>query len=137
MANELYSLGKQKLLEGSIAWLADDIQCMLVDTADYTVNIATDEFVSDVVATPAAEVARSGNLTGKTSTAGIADADDVTFASVTGDVSEALVIYRFVTNDADSPLIAYIDTATGLPVTPDGNNINVLWDSGANRIFSL
>lgn len=137
MANALYSLGKQKLLEGGIAWLTDDIKAMLVDVADYTVNLTTDEFVSDVIATPAAEVARSGNLSGKTSTLGVADSDDVTFSSVSGDVSEALVLFQDTGNDATSPLIAYIDTATGLPVTPDGNNINILWDAGANKIFAI
>lgn len=37
----------------------------------------------------------------------------------------------------DSPLIAYIDTATGLPVTPNGGDITIAWDSGANKIFKL
>ena len=31
---------------------------------------------------------------GKTTTAGVADADNITFTAVTGDVSEALVIYQ-------------------------------------------
>jgi hypothetical protein len=34
-------------------------------------------------------------------------------------------------------LIAYIDTATGLPVTPNGQNITVSFDNGSNRIFKL
>ncbi len=28
-------------------------------------------------------------------------------------------------------------TGSGLPVTPNGGNINITWDSGANRIFKL
>lgn len=28
-------------------------------------------------------------------------------------------------------------TSSGLPVTPNGGNINVVWDNGANRIFKL
>jgi len=137
MANALFDLGKQKLLEGSIAWLTDNIRCILLDGADYTPNLVTDEFLSDVLAIPAAEIDRSGNFTTKTSTLGVADADDITFLSVTGDQAELIVIFKFVTNDADSPVIALIDTATGLPVTPDGNNINILWDSGANKIFAI
>ena len=39
--------------------------------------------------------------------------------------------------EATKDLIAFIDTATGLPCTPNGGNINVVWDSGANRIFKL
>jgi hypothetical protein len=34
-------------------------------------------------------------------------------------------------------LIAYIDTATGLPVTPNGQAIGLTFDNGANRIFKL
>jgi hypothetical protein len=38
---------------------------------------------------------------------------------------------------ATNRLIAYIDTATGLPVTPNGANITAVWDNGANKIFKL
>jgi hypothetical protein len=34
-------------------------------------------------------------------------------------------------------LIAYIDTATGLPVTPGGGDIDITWDNGSNKIFKL
>ena len=36
-----------------------------------------------------------------------------------------------------SPLIANIDVATGLPITPSGGDIIVQWDTGANKIFKL
>ena len=56
---------------------------------------------------------------------------------MTGDPSEALLIYKDTGTEATSPLIAYIDTATGLPVTPNGGNITVTWDNGTNKIFKL
>jgi NAD-dependent SIR2 family protein deacetylase len=28
-------------------------------------------------------------------------------------------------------------TGSGLPVTPNGGNINITWDNGANKIFKL
>jgi hypothetical protein len=34
-------------------------------------------------------------------------------------------------------LIAFIDAATNLPVTPNGGNINIAWDTGTNKIFKL
>ena len=34
-------------------------------------------------------------------------------------------------------LVAYIDGATGLPVTPNTGDIGIAWDSGANKIFKL
>ncbi len=135
MANALYDKGRQKFLEGAIDWLTDDIRAVLVDSADYTADLAAHEFLSDVPV--GARVATSGNFTGKTSTAGVADAADVTFTAVTGDPSEVLLIYKWTGSDATSPLIARIDTATGLPVTPNGGNINVVWDNGPNKIFKL
>lgn len=134
MANVLYQLGRQAFLDGDIDWSANNIKVALIDTADYTFS-QTHQFLTDVPG--AAIVATSGNLAGKTSTNGTADANDVTFTAVTGDQSEALIIYQDTGVAATSRLIAYIDTATGFPITPNGGNITVTWDNGANRIFTL
>jgi hypothetical protein len=133
MANALYGLGREHFLDGSIAWGTDDIKCVLVDTGTYSVSIDTHEFhdaLSGIVDT-------SGNLGTKTVTLGTADAADVTFTAVSGSTVEALVIYKDTGNTATSPLIAYIDTATGLPVTPNGGDITITWDSGSDKIFTL
>src|SRR4051812_16389599 len=135
MSNGMYAKGLQKFLEGGIAYLTDNIKCVLVDAADYTVNLATHEFLSDIAVV--ARVATSGNLISKTSTGGVADAADIVFTAVTGDQSEALVIYKDTGSAATSPLISYIDTATGLPVTPNGADVTVTWDNGSNKIFKL
>lgn len=135
MANGLYDKARQKFLDGSISWSSDNIKIVLVDAADYTVSLSTHEFLSDIPS--GARVATSDNLSNKTSTSGIADADNVTFTAVTGDPSEAIVIYKDTTNAATSDLIAYIDTATGLPVTPNGGDITITWDNGTNKIFKL
>lgn len=134
MANVLYQLGRQAFLEADLDWTGQDMRVILIDTADYTFS-QTHQFLSDVPG--AARVAVSGALAGKTATNGTADANDVTFTSVTGDQSEALIIYQHTGVDATSRLVAYIDTATGFPITPNGGNITVVWDSGANRIFTL
>lgn len=135
MSNALYDKGREAFLNADIDWAADNIKVVLVDTGAYTVNLSTHDFLDDVAG--GARIATSGNLSGKTSTAGVADADDVTFTAVTGVQSEALVIYKDTGTASTSPLIAYIDTATGLPVTPNGGDISVTWDSGANKIFKL
>jgi len=135
MANGIYDKGRKKFLDADIDWSADTIKVVLVDAADYTVDLATHEFLSDVAA--AARVATSGALSGKDSTAGVADAADVVLASVSGDQSEALIIYKDTGAEGTSPLIAYIDTVTGLPVTPNGADITITWDNGANKIFKL
>lgn len=131
----LYDGGRQAFAEGDIDWLADDIRVILVDTADYTVNLATHDFLDDVPA--GARVAVSGSLTGKTTTAGVCDADNPSLGNVTGDQSEALIVYRHTGTESTSRLIAYIDSATGLPVTPNSGPISVEWNNGANRIFKL
>lgn len=134
MANALYDNGRQGFLDGSIDWDTDDIRAVLIDTGVYTVNLATHDFKDDlsgIIATfPSAFIS-------KTVTAGIADAGNITFSSVSGATVEAIVIYKHTGSDATARLIAYIDTATGLPVTPNGGDITVTWDDGANKIFKL
>lgn len=134
MANALYDSGRNAFLTGDIDWVADTIKVVLVDAADYTVNLSTHDFLDDV---PAGARVATATLASKTATAGVADAADTTFSGVSGDVSEALVIYKDSGVEATSQLIAYIDTATGLAVTPNGGDILVQWDSGSNKIFKL
>jgi len=135
MANALFDKGREGFLAGDIDWEADVIKAVLIDTADYTVNLAAHQFLSDIPL--AARVATSEPLTGKTVANGVADAGDLTFAAVNGDSVEGLVLYQDTGVEGTSRLITYIDTATGLPVTPNGGDINVVWDSGVNKIFKL
>ncbi len=133
MANALYAKGREGFLDGSIDWDGDDIKCSIVDSGAYTPNLATDEFFDDIPSV----IATSGNLAGKTVTDGVADADDVVFTAVSGVQSEYVVIWQDSGSPATSRLIALIDTATGLPITPNGGDITVAWDNGANKIFKL
>jgi hypothetical protein len=133
--NALFAKGRQKFLEGDIHWLTDTIKAQMIDTADYTVNLDTHEFLSDIPS--AARVGAPQTLSGKTSTAGVADAEDTTFPTLSGDSVEALILYKQGASEGASPLIAYIDSGTGLPFTPNGGNVIVQWPSGENRIFKL
>jgi hypothetical protein len=133
MANSLYDLGRESFLKGEISWSGDNIKACLVDSASYTPDTAADQFLSDL----SGVVATSGNLASKTTTDGVADAADVTFSSVTGNQSEFIVVYQDTGTPSTSRLVALVDTATGLPVTPNGGDIVVQWDSGANKIFKL
>ena len=136
MANAIYGISRKAFLDGGIDLLSDDIRVILIDAADYTVAIDTHDFLDDIPA--GARVAVSGALTSKTTTLGVFDAADITFSAVTGDVSEALVVYQHTGVDSTSELIAYIDTGvTGLPVTPNGGDITVTWDSGSDKIFKI
>lgn len=133
MANRLYDLGRESFLKGEISWSGDNIKACLVDSASYTPDTAADQFLTDL----SGVVATSGNLASKTTTDGVADAADVTFSSVTGNQSEYIVVYQDTGTPSTSRLIALVDTATGLPVTPNGGDIVVQWDSAANKIFKL
>lgn len=135
MANALYDLARKRFLEGAFNWNTDTIKAILVDTALYTPNLTSHEFLSDVAG--GSRIATSGAFSGKTTTGGAADANDVTFSSVSGASIEAIIIYSDTGVEATSPLIAYIDTATGLPITPNGGDIIVTWDNGTNKIFKL
>lgn len=137
MANTLYDKGRQRFLEAQLNWMSDAIKCLLVDTGAYTPNFTTHEFLSDISASARVGTSTGVTLTSKTTTGGAADAADITFSSVTGASIEALVLFMDTGTEGTSPLIAYIDTATGLPITPNGGDIIVTWDNGANRIFKL
>jgi hypothetical protein len=134
MANFVFPSAKKAMMDGDLALDTATIKCVLIDQADDTPTTA-DDFLNDIAA--AARVGTPQTLGTKTTTGGVFDAADVTFPSVTGDVSEGILIYEDTGDEATSHLIAYIDTATGLPVTPNGGNITITWDSGANKIFAL
>ncbi|MFW1969301.1 hypothetical protein ACG95P_19840 [Acinetobacter guillouiae] len=135
MANTLYDKGRQRFLEGQFNWLTDTIKVYLVSTSAYTVNASTHEFISDI--SSSARIAGPVTLTAKSTAGGAADAGDATFTAVSGGAIGAIVIYADTGTEATSPLIAYLDTATGLPITPNGGDIIVTWDNGANKIFKL
>lgn len=135
MSNALYDTGRDAFLNGNIDWVSDDIRGVLVDTGLYSVDLVNHDFLDDI---PVGS--REGTITalaGKSSVAGIADANDLTFDNVSGDTIEAVVLYRHTGVESTSQLIAYIDTATGLPATPGGGDIVILWDNGTNKIFKL
>lgn len=135
MANSLYDAGRENFLGGDIDWDANDIKLVFVDEADDTIDLAADQDLADRAV--GSRVATSGNFSTKTKTAGVADADDVTVSTVTGDQFESIDIFKDTGVEGTSLLICNIDSATGLPLTPNGGNITVQWDSGANKIFKL
>jgi len=134
MANALYNKGRNAFLTKAIDWVNDTIRVYLIDTDDYTVDLANHQYLSSVAA--GARVAYQA-LASKTAVDGVADAADTVLSSVSGDPCEALILCMWSGVDTSSPLIAYIDTATGLPVIPNGGDITVTWDNGANKIFKL
>lgn len=148
MANTLYDYVRRLMLAKELGWATtagaaiDTLKIALVKTggANYTFS-ATHQFFNTV--SPHCAVQNDGTtkciqtLTNPvTTTAGAADADDVTFPTVqAGQIIGAIVIYKDTGVESTSPLIAFIDTATGLPITANGGDIICVFDSGTNRIF--
>lgn len=136
MANALYDAGRDAFLNGNLDWVNDTMDIQFVDEADYTVDLANDDFFDDVTA--GGRVGTSTEITSRSTSAGTADGADTTVSSVSGDEFESIVIYNDAggAESADA-LVANIDTATGLPFTPSGGDIQVTWDSGSDKIFTL
>lgn len=137
MANALFAKAKESFISQnpSIDMDTDDIKVVGVDHGTDTPVPATDQFLSDITA--GARIFTSGNLASKTVTGGVFDAADVTVTAVTGASIESLVIYKDTTVAGTSPLVVFIDTATGLPFTPNGGDLTIQWDNGASKIFAL
>ncbi|NBV27420.1 hypothetical protein EBS02_00115 [bacterium] len=133
MANALYPKAKEAFLNADIDLAIDTIKISLIDTGEYTYS-GTHQYRSNVAN---AAVISTATLSNKTTANGVFDADDVTFTSVTGANAEALIIFQDSGVQSTSRLIAYIDSATGLPILPNGGDITVAFSSGSNKIFSL
>lgn len=133
MANAIYPLYKQALIDGDTLVDLNDltVKVALVDTGTYTYS-AAHQYLTSLTGV----VGTAQTIAATTVTNGLFDGDDVTYTAVTGNSVEALVIYIDTGVAGTSRLVAYIDTGvTGLPVTPNGGNIAVNWNSSG--IFQL
>ena len=134
MANALFDHARQSFLEGGLAYLTDNVKAALI-TSGYTPNLATHQFLTDLGANV---LGTAVALTSKTSTAGVANAANVTFTSVPAGTVNYIALYKDTGTGATSNLIALIDTAGGLPITvASGGNVVVAWDTGPLAILKL
>jgi hypothetical protein len=112
---------------------ADTISIMFVDHLDDTPVAATDDFLNDIASAarvPAlASVPSLASKTIGTVAAGVFDAADTVFTALTGDQSESLIMFKNTGTDTTCDLIAFWDTATGLPLTPNGGDVTVAWNA--------
>lgn len=126
MPNLLYDTFKEGILGNTAFDLDSDIiLAYLIDSGDYTFSAAHNELSGGGRDVPvAAIVATSGTLTSPTVVNGVFDTADFTWSSVSGDQSEAIILAdNTLTNDR---LMVFYDTSiTGMPVTPNGGDINV------------
>ena len=134
MANALYDTGRNAFLRGDLSWNSNTFKVVLLSSS-YTPNLATHQFLSSI--SVGSRVATSSALTTLLPGAGVADASDITFTSVSGSQVTQFVIYRDTGVEATSQLVALFDTAINLPITPNGGDITLTWSNDSNRIFKL
>lgn len=128
MGNAVYPIALKGFLDADIDMSAHDIKVVLLDVG-YVYSAAHD-FLDDI--SGGAIVATSGNLASKTTTAGVFDAADVTFSSLTGDDVVSIVGYRDSGSSATSQLIWYMDllgSGVALEFSPDGTDATLRWSS--------
>lgn len=121
------------------------------DVGGYSFSLEHDFLDHLGAGTPPANVVASGgpflmlNLTIASAGSGQAlDADDFTAANQLTSVGDgAETVNFFVLADgqggsaATDPLIAHVDTGTGFDFTPNSSTVEITFDSGTNKIFSI
>ena len=113
----------------------DDIRCFLYDEGADAL-LLTDQDFADILA--GARIAQSTNLASKTVGTvgdGIFDHADFVFTSVSGASVESLSYWEFNATETIAPLLFNLDSATGLPVTPNGGDIT--WAPAAGGILDV
>ena len=111
MANALYDTGRNAFLRGDLSWNSNTFKVVLLSSS-YTSNLSTHQYLSSIPG--GARVATSSALTTLFPGAGVADASDITFTSVSGSQVTQFVIYRDTGVEATSQLVALFDTAINL-----------------------
>lgn len=119
MASGLYNRGKFELGTGGTVWTTSDIRVLLVGTSftfdpdhnvvgDISGEISTDNYARQAIGSPAVTENDTNDRVEY-------DLDDVLFESLGpgsgGPTVRGIVIYRHVTNDADSPLLGHCEFA--------------------------
>jgi len=135
MANALYDTFKFGLGAKVFDMDVDVFKASLIDSADYTFSAAHDEYSGGARDVPAVAIVKeSGDIAGTWAAGGVFDSADFTWTAVSGDQSEAVILWDDTT--VNDRLVAFYDTGiTGMPVTPNGGDINVTVN--ASGWFSL
>lgn len=141
MANRIYKSGAFHFQNGDLALASDNLKIALCSSA-YTPltqsrSLGGDEFLN--VIPGGAIVATSGNLTSKVLNApdGSLQAANPVIGPVSGSTITQLVLYNDTGSSATSQLIFLYDTATNMPLVPNGGNITIQFAGAPNYVFSF
>lgn len=135
MVNRFYLNAEDKMKDGSIDWVNDNIKAMFVNTQIYNFDACAHCVLSDIPLSARVDIAVS--LTNKRFVFDAADADDLRFEYLIGAMVGALVLYKDSGEDDTSDLITYIGNCFGMPFLPNGGSVTITWDRGLRKIFTL
>ena len=113
MAAEVYPIHAYRTAAGLFVAGTSVVRCLYVKST-YTYD-STDVYVSDVVAhekSPSNRTTVAGWAVTSTATGATVDSNDIVETLTGTDTVDAFVLYEFVTNDGDSPLIIWNDSFT-------------------------
>jgi|SRR5688572_3980037 len=135
----VYTPAKTKLLNGALNFATQDMRIMLVMTNTTADTDQDAEFIASITTLDqmdganytAGGVALASEAVNEDAANNRAefDAADTVFANLGAGTRNVagIVLYRFVTNNADSPVIAYIDS--GFPYTANGATLTIQWNA--------
>lgn len=140
MANGFYSYFINNLLKSTTTVIDFDtvtLKWVLTDHGTDTPNLTTDDFLNDISTGTIATSSSLSSVTVGVVADGVIDAADASpaFTAVSGSSCESLSLYEDSGSAATSDLICYFDTATGLPLTPNGGDVNLAYN--ASGIFKI
>jgi hypothetical protein len=129
----VYNRGKFIIGDSSLSWTADTVRTLLVD-ATYVYD-ADDNFVSDISGelndASYARVTLGNKSVTEDDTNDLAslDADPADYGALTNETPAGIVVFKFVTNDADSPLISFSNAGFG--AVANGAGYVVRWEGAS------
>lgn len=150
MADFIYNTGKLRMWAGAtgeVDVINDTIKCMALETD--TGEDKDDEFIATIITAGGVEVTSTGYTSGFGNAGRLTlaskalavnqstdlawfDCANLVWSSISQAGSEvwaALVLIKEITNDAASVVLCHIDSATGLPLTPNGSDITATIDA--------
>ena len=131
MANDFYEEYQDSMLgaptHSVVDMDTDNIKAALIDEGADTPDLVNDKDWVD--RTVGAIIADSANLAGAAIANGAIDFTDITFTAVSGVTVESIDVRKDSGADATSPILANYDTATGLPLSPNGGDVTIQWNA--------
>jgi hypothetical protein len=140
VANARYPYSEYLFGTNQINLLTDTIKVVLLDLAKYTFN-AAHQFLSDLIGTNDPRIGTAQTITTpELDNTGVFSGDPITFSALTGSTVGGMAIFKDTGTPSTSALIGYYDhDINGNPISfmPNGTDVTVPWDTGANKILRV